>query len=190
MKKLLVILAALLILATVVYADGIEFGGTTIQSENITTIVGRSKEISRAVDGSFDLSGLTFDELAELCTQCQAEMMKRDEWQEVTVPQGNYRVGVDIPAGKWVVRCKDVGRDSAFMQSTEITWGTEKPVDGRVPYPRKGDVEIFNPNNKFYKGQLTEYVVELEEGDWVAIDPTYNAAVFTPYTGNTGLGFK
>ena len=137
-----------------------------------------------------DLSGLSFAELAALAQHVQLEMMKRDEWQEVTVPQGNYRVGVDIPAGKWLVRCADKGRSTYRMQECDISWGTNKPVDGRIPYPRKGEASIYNPNNENYGEQATELVIELEDGDWVAINPKYNAAVFTPYTGSSGLGFK
>ena len=138
----------------------------------------------------FDLSALSFAELAELSKASQLEMMKRDEWQEVTVPQGNYRVGVDIPAGKWLIKCKDVGRTNYLMLLCEISWGTSMPENGRVGWPNKGDVRIYNPDNEDYDGQVTEFVIDLEDGDWVAIHPQYNAAVFMPYTGNTGLGFK
>ena len=66
---------------------------------------------------------VSYTEMAALSAQCQAEMMTRDEWQEVTVPQGNYRVGVDIPAGKWVVRCADKGRSAHMMYACLIGWG-------------------------------------------------------------------
>lgn len=136
-----------------------------------------------------DLSGLSFQELAVLRNRCLYEMMQREEWQEVTVPQGNYLVGRDIPAGTWVIRCADTGRSSYLMKSAIITWGTGKPENGRVPYPRSG-VEVYNPKNSDYKGEVTEYIIELTDGEWVAIHPQYNAVVFTPYTGTPNLGFK
>lgn len=183
MKRLLIILAALLILSASALADVPTAGFDALHK----LMDERDNPLEKT---AFDLSGLSFDELAALSAQCQAEMMTRDEWQEVTVPQGNYRVGVDIPAGKWLVRCADVGRNDYLLARTVVTWGAEKPQDGRVPYPRKGDVEIYNPKNVNYVGEVKEYVLELVKGDWVAIHPQYNAAVFTPYTGNTGLGFK
>lgn len=143
-----------------------------------------------ALADDIDLSGLSFQELAVLRNRCLYEMMQRDEWQEVTVPQGNYQVGTEIPAGKWVIRCADTGRDSYLMKEAEVSWGVGKPENGRVPYPWKGDVEVYNPKNSSYKGEITEYIIELEDGDWVAINPLYNAVVFTPYTGTPNLGFK
>lgn len=185
MKRILSLILDALILAVPVFclSDGLPSNMDKVYSY-------MNKSTGPLEVSTFDLSELSFDELAELSKRCQAEMMTRDEWQEVTVPQGNYRVGVDIPAGKWVVRCADTGRNDYLLARTVITWGAEKPQDGRVPYPRKGDVEIYNPKNKNYSGEVKEYVVELAKGDWVAIHPQYNAAVFTPYTGSTGLGFK
>ena len=145
-----------------------------------------------SVAEDIDLRRLSFDELAELRNRCMLEMLNRDEWQEVTVPQGNYQVGVQIPAGTWVVRCADVGRTDYLMQKCVITWGPGKPEDGRVPYEyRRGDVSIYNPKNaNTSQGAASEYVIELTEGDWVAIHPQYNKAVFSPYTGMPDLGFK
>ena len=143
-----------------------------------------------ADDTGFDLSGLTFEQLAELRTACLYEMFQRDEWQEVTVPQGNYRVGVDIPAGRWVIRCSDTGRNSYLLARCDISWGTAMPEDGRIPVlEHKGEVQIYNPKNAKYNGEITEYVIDLAEGDWVAIHPQYNSVVFTPYTG-TSFAFK
>ena len=183
MKKLLIILAALLILSAAALADTPAAGFDALHK-----LMGDRENPMEQT--AFDLSALSFDELAALSAQCQAEMMTRDEWQEVTVPQGNYRVGVDIPAGKWVVRCADTGRNDYLLKETWISWGTGKPENGFVTQPRKGDVEIYNPKSTRYGGEVTQYVIELEKGDWVAIHPQYNAAVFTPNTGNTGQGFK
>ena len=146
-----------------------------------------------ALAESVDLSSLSFADLAALRDRCQMEMMKRDEWQEVTVPQGLWEVGAQIPAGTWVIRCADAGRDSFLMRECSLRWGKGKPGDDfNWPWKdEKGDVEIYNPNNENYKGgQITEYVITLEAGDFLYIHPQYNKAVFTPYTGAPSLGFK
>lgn len=139
-----------------------------------------------------DLSSYSFEELAALRDQCQLEMMKRDAWQEVTVPQGLWEVGVHIPAGTWVIRCADIGRDSYLLAECDIRWGKGKPNnDNFWDYSNnKGEAEIFNPNNENYEGQTSEYIVELAAGDFIFIEPEYNKAVFTPYTGAPSFGFK
>lgn len=183
MKRLLALILIAILLASAAAAEK-----TTFTHSMFRSVFEEGKSPLYSTD--FDLSDLTFEDLSALSTLCQAEMMTRDEWQEVTVPQGDYQVGVDIPAGKWVIRCADIGRSSYLLQETYITWGSEKPVGGFVPYSgKKGDVQIYNPNSSYYGGEVTQYVIELAKGDWIAIHPQYNAAVFTPYTG-TGLGFK
>lgn len=60
---------------------------------------------------SIDLSVLSFDELRVLQTRISQELTTRPEWKGVTVPEGFYEVGVDIPAGKWEIKC---GEKSSF----------------------------------------------------------------------------
>ena len=50
-----------------------------------------------------DMTGISYEELAELVTRAHYEMMQSDEWEEVQVPIGLYLIGRDIPAGKWEV---------------------------------------------------------------------------------------
>lgn len=146
---------------------------------------------SAAAMADVDLSGMTFDELAALRDQCQAEMMKRDEWQEVVVPQGIWEVGAQIPAGTWVVKCYDSNRNDIFLAECDIFWGPGYPDDGMYWSfgKSKGKAYIFNPESRYYKGELTEYIIKLEKGDYISIGNRCNKAVFTPYTG-INLGFK
>lgn len=145
--------------------------------------------LAGAMADGVDLSALSFDQLVALRQDCQREMMTRDEWQEVIVPQGDYRVGVSIPAGKWVVRCADDYRSSYEASFTWITWGASKPENFYIR-DSKGRVEIYNPNNQYYEGGPTEFVIEVEEGDWVSIKGDYNKAVFSTWMGEPDLGFK
>ena len=56
-----------------------------------------------SVAAAADLSSLTFEELQALREQCQMEIMTRPEWKEVTVPQGIWTIGEDIPAGTYTI---------------------------------------------------------------------------------------
>lgn len=146
-----------------------------------------------ALAEEIDLSRLSFAELAALRDRAQMEMMARDEWQEVIVPAGLWEVGVDIPAGSWVVKCADQWREGIGMHRCAISWGRGKPYDeglGLWLNGGKGDVTLYNPNHKFYTGGTAEIVVTVTKGDYIYIDPDYNQAVFAPYTGKPNLGFK
>jgi hypothetical protein len=147
--------------------------------------------VPAAAEEDIDLSGLSFDELAALRDRCQLEMFQREEWQEVTVPQGLWEVGVHIPAGTWVIRCADINRNDYLLRKCCIKWGTGRP-DEKIKWPNgyNGSVEIYNPNSIEYSGQVTEYVVTLKTGDFIHIHPQYNQAVFSPYTGAPSFGFK
>ena len=51
-----------------------------------------------------DFSDWTYEQLVTLHLYVGMEIMKRPEWKEVTVPAGNWIVGVDIPEGKYSIR--------------------------------------------------------------------------------------
>lgn len=51
-----------------------------------------------------DLSGLSFDELAQLIRATKWALWSCPEWKEVEVPAGVYKIGEDIPAGRWSIQ--------------------------------------------------------------------------------------
>ena len=141
-----------------------------------------------AASADVDLSGMSYDELVALKDQINMAIWESEEWQEVTVPQGVWVVGEDIPAGKWTIRCVD----DAFR--TEINWGDTLSEDGTsVSRNKRGEIFVYisNPEHKWYKaGDMTEYNVTLQAGDYVEVANDESAAVFTPYAGKPSLGFK
>ena len=140
-----------------------------------------------------DLSGLSYDELVMLKDRINLAIWQSQDWQEVTVPQGVWEVGKDIPAGTWTVKCADVGRNSYMLKECHFSWGEYLSEDGQsVQWRGRYDwVTIYNPNNRDYKdGQLTEYTLTVKNGDYIIIGTAYNRAVFTPYVGKPSLGFK
>lgn len=142
---------------------------------------------------TIDLSGLSYDELVVLKERINLAIWQSEEWQEVTVPQGVWVVGKDIPAGTWTVRCADIGRNTFRMDECYFSWGEHLTESGRsISLKGRHDiVSIYNPNHAVYKeGLLTEYTFTVQDGDYIVIHDAYNKAIFTPYTGKPDLGFK
>ena len=134
-----------------------------------------------------DLSGMTYEQLVTLKDQINMAMWNSQEWQEVTVPQGEWIVGEDIPAGHWTIKCVS----DAHADDTVIEWGfvdSDGIIDFYKPY---WSGFIHNPNNEYYQeGQVTEVEAELEDGMRVLVASYGYPAVFTPYSGKPDLGFK
>lgn len=141
-----------------------------------------------ALAEGIDLSGMSYDELVALKDRINLAMWQSDEWQEVTVPQGVWKVGEDIPAGHWTVKCI---ADKNCMY-TEVSWGEFLSESGQsIAWRGRNDDEfVKNPNHKYYEydGSLTEYSFTVQDGDYIIID--FAPAVFTPYQGKPSLGFK
>lgn len=108
-----------------------------------------------------DLSSLSFEDLVALQRAVVAEIMSRPEWKEVTVPGGEWVVGVDIPAG---VYCISAGKSGGYI---EVKNGQRSVlIQGiRDEAHKIGRIEL-----------LDGYVVEIERG----------SLIFSPAVG---LGF-
>lgn len=136
-----------------------------------------------AAFAEWDLSGMSFDELVALKDQINLAIWNSAEWQEVTVPQGIYQVGRQIPPGKWTVICK-----SNTMGEIEVA-DSLRENGTKVTFPPKADKIIYNPESTLYsEGDATEWTVELFDGEYVAV--SMSSLVFTPYNGAPDLGFK
>lgn len=143
-----------------------------------------------AEDVTYDLKNLSLAELIEVRDLVQQYMWASDEYQSVTVPQGVWVVGLDIPAGKWNVKCAH--GEGFLMSKCFMEWGTKLNDNGSFDVSnRKGFVTLYDPEYKDFKqGSVTEYIVDLKNGDYVVIDSVYGKAVFSTYTGKPSLGFK
>jgi len=117
-----------------------------------------------------DLSGMSLDELIALQQQVQMAMWETDEWQEVEVPIGIYEVGVDIPAGMWVITSTDCLGASYGTEVNEYHTDLEDLIAFE---------SLWNEGESF--------AWNLVDGTYIQID--YAPAIFTPYTAPS-LGFK
>ena len=136
---------------------------------------------------SISLDGLSYSELVALKDRINLAIWESNEWQEVTVPQGVWKVGEDIPAGHWTVKC------APDCRSTWIQWGQYlKPNGEEIKYEGVyGDKQyVYNPSHNRFEVDdgITEYSFEVCEGHYIVIEEA--PAIFMPYAGKPNLGFK
>ena len=138
--------------------------------------------LTPAAFADVDLSGLSFDELVALKDQINLAIWNSSEWQEVTVPQGVWEVGADIPAGKWTI-LPTASADTYIKVGPETkNGGTE--VNAKVLQRIKDTgYRDFDPSS-----DVTSWTIELEAGQFLQVD--YGPCIFTPYAGKPSLGFK
>lgn len=132
-----------------------------------------------------DLSGMSFDELVALRDQINLAIWESAEWEEVTVPQGVWKVGVDIPAGHWTIK----PADGAFCY---IKYGDVLDASGQdIDYsPAKISIDIASPTSYGFdqNSDRTEADIDAKDGYYFVIE--YGSVVFSPYAGKPDLGFS
>lgn len=137
---------------------------------------------------NIDLSSLSLEELAALRDRCQMEMMKSDQWQEVTVPVGVWEVGKDIPAGHWSITS---ALDTAWMGWGGITYCDKLDASGKKVDIWESDIyystSVRNPESEA-SVEATTVDIDVAEGTYIIIE--FSPMIFTPYTGKPDLGFK
>lgn len=142
-----------------------------------------AKEVNVA---ALDLSKLSFQELTDLKDRINLAIWNSQEWQEVTVPQGVWKVGEDIPAGHWTI--KAVGNFTSIEIGTALNeanksidiWNTDSYF---VEHVYNQSYFAFDENQ-----HKTEIDFNLKNGMYVVIDN--GTSVFSPYSGKPRLGFK
>lgn len=123
-----------------------------------------------------DLSSMTFEELVKLQNEINAALWASDEWQSVKVPAGVYKIGLEIPAGKWVVRPVD-GQTGIIKVGVNLR---ENKMDVDYPYWSE---QITSPTDSYAKyNKIEEVVVTLESG-YVIIESC--PMIFEPYSAPT-----
>lgn len=129
-----------------------------------------------------DLSEMTFEELVALRDQLNLAIWNSKEWQEVTVPQGIWKVGEDIPSGKWTVK--------ALPDKTTYIQVGELDSSGQKINIMKRWVDVIIASETREETAPAEYTIDVKDGDYIYINPWNGPAVFTPYSGKPDLGFK
>lgn len=126
-----------------------------------------------------DISGLSFDELIQLREQLNLAIWNSAEWKEVTVPIGVWKVGEDIPQGKWTIRGENGYTYIQYCSELDSN-GREGSVSGRVYYSEIIDID----------SDLSPDSIDLDMYKGLYFIVKSGKAVFTPFTGKHDLGFN
>lgn len=131
-----------------------------------------------------NLSGMSFDDLVALRDQLNLAIWNSQEWQEVTVPQGVWKVGEDIPAGHWTIKAAN----GAYCR---ITYGDVLDNSNDISYRsnnRQSDY-IYSKSSFLYDegSSRIQMDIDMQENYYVQIEQ--GNCVFSPYIGKPSLGF-
>ena len=130
-----------------------------------------------------DISGLSYEELAQLKDQIALAIWNSEEWEEVTVPAGTWEVGKDIPAGHWQIRIADHGLTNVWYCEKVDELG--QPVCFGAKYIHK---ELASEDFRGFKETYNIVIdYDLKEGWFLYYDA---AVIFSPYAGHADFGFK
>ena len=139
--------------------------------------------IGCAALAEIDLSGLSYEELVELKDKLNLAMWESEEWQEVEVPIGIWKVGEDIPAGHWTIGIEGKKNYAKVILGKAVD-ENEASLIGVI-----ADNMIATEDHSFYSTvHQSEISLELLDGQYIWIQSC--PVIFTPYTGKPDLGFK
>jgi opacity protein-like surface antigen len=136
---------------------------------------------SGAAAEDIDLSGLSYAQLVALRDRLNLAIWQSQEWQEVTVPQGVWIGGEDIPVGRWTVRCS--------QGWGEVSYGDSLAPNGRSIATNISKGYFFlRAEDMDIPEYETETFFDVSEGMYIVVDSA--AMVFTTYAGKPDLGFQ
>jgi hypothetical protein len=133
-----------------------------------------------------DLEDMSFDELVVLREQINLAIWNSQEWQSVTVPQGVWEVGKDIPVGKWTI---------SLAPEASSDWGELFYCSGldetgtRANWNSKAFTYI-QLGSQSREADVDQKSVDIDCKKDMYIIIERAPMVFTPYVGKPDLGFK
>lgn len=132
-----------------------------------------------------DLSGMNYDELVALKDKINIAIWNNEEWQEVKVPQGVWKIGEDIPTGHWTITASPTSWVSVTYGSKlkENQKGIEWLCKGYYQESLTGENHVFADDD-----DLRSIDIDTENGYYIEIEN--GSVVFTPYSGKPSLDFK
>lgn len=149
------------------------------QSQWVTNYMGKNQR-------TVALLTTPYEDLVQLKEDINLAMWMSAKWQEVTVPQGTWKVGEDIPAGHWTVKCAE-GASSA-----RVSWGEKLDKNNQdISFSGRYSMSNYVYNKSRYPEKDNyqhEYSFQVKEGDYIQIEN--GSVVFMPYVGKPSFTFK
>lgn len=144
-----------------------------------------SNETSPISPSEIRLSEMNYSELVALKDQIDLVIWNSDEWQEVKVPQGVWKIGEDIPEGHWTITAVPTAWVAVTYGSElndnqkEIKWGSKGYYKERLT----GESHFFSSEDDLRSIDIdakSGYYIEIEDG----------SVIFSPYSGKPSFSFK
>lgn len=121
-----------------------------------------------AMAETIDLESMTWAQLKVLYSKIGLELWSREETQEVVVPAGIYKIGTDIPAGKWAI----YPHPNLYVT---MTYGKELNSSGTgVSWVSGGDFKnVAGVQHWMYsEGKPDNWTITLKAGYYIEFDGT------------------
>ena len=126
-----------------------------------------------------DISGLSYEELVQLKDQINLAMWNCQEWQEVEVPAGIWKIGESIPAGHWTIKAKP---PKGYYNCVYFDKLNELGTDVGSGFKGWNGILSARDDNNMHQVDI-----EMKEGFYFKCN---GPVIFTPYSGKPDLGFK
>ncbi len=160
--------------------------GTFYAPNGKTLYTGDAEDMGSSLQTFIDLTGIPYEQLVALRENLNLAMWNCQEWEEVTVPQGVWKVGVDIPAKHWTITASpkawasiEYGSQLDSSGKGVSAWDSE----GYYSEQLYGEKYILSTENSRHSTDI-----DMKDGYYIVIDG--GSVVFTPYAGKPSLGFK
>lgn len=118
------------------------------------------------------LDDISFDDLVQYRKYFDMYLMDRPEFKQVTIPEGIYKIGVDIPAGDWNV-IPVSGEQALFDYFEKLDqYGNAPDKDSYYMWDRIVNIPGYEVKSMHY---------DLKDGMYVRISMA--PVIFSKYTG-------
>ena len=126
-----------------------------------------------------DISGLSFSELGQLIREAKKALWACDEWKEVKVPAGVYKIGEDIPAGQWSIQAPS---------GEFVTVGYGSKLDHTGTALDSDSIDYWgNISGSATDNSLHQLDIILEDGYYIVF---HKSVLFYPYVKKLDFSFN
>lgn len=136
-----------------------------------------------AAPQTIDLEIMTVKDLTEFKDQLNLAIWNSTEWKEVTVPQGIWEIGKDIPVGHWTIKAADGAK-------SDIYWGDLAESKART-YSYEARATLVSETYRGFNASIdrVELDWELTTENHLYVEVEHGSVVFTPYEGKPSFTF-